>query len=127
MVYRAEELRPGFASGIGHDSRQKWSKAHILTSGDAAPSAARYSSAVGQPPLKIDLSQLPNDAVVNDIVYVPLETELLAAAKARKLRVAGGLGMLLHQAVPGFEHWFGKRPVVTQALRAAVQKSIAEG
>jgi shikimate dehydrogenase len=81
----------------------------------------------GQPPLKIDLSPLPNDAVVNDIVYVPLETELLAAAKARKLRVAGGLGMLLHQAVPGFEHWFGKRPVVTPGLRAAVQKSIAEG
>jgi shikimate dehydrogenase len=81
----------------------------------------------GQPLLKIDLSPLPNDAVVNDIVYVPLETELLAAARARKLRVAGGLGMLLHQAVPGFEHWFGKRPVVTPALRAAVQKSITEG
>ena len=81
----------------------------------------------GQPPLKIDLSPLPNDAVVNDIVYVPIETELLVAAKARKLRVAGGLGMLLHQAVPGFEHWFGKRPVVTPGLRAAVQKSIAEG
>jgi shikimate dehydrogenase len=81
----------------------------------------------GQPPLKIDLSPLPNDAVVNDIVYVPLETELLAAARARKLRVAGGLGMLLHQAVPGFEHWFGKRPHVTPALRAAVQKSITEG
>ena len=81
----------------------------------------------GQPPLKIDLAPLPPDAVVNDIVYVPIETELLAAAKARKLRVAGGLGMLLHQAVPGFEHWFGKRPRVTPALRAAVQKSIAEG
>ena len=81
----------------------------------------------GQPPLKVDLSALPNDAVVNDIVYVPPETELLAAAKARKLRAAGGLGMLLQQAVPGFEHWFGKRPQVTPALRAAVQKSIAEG
>ena len=81
----------------------------------------------GQPPLKIDLAPLPNDAVVNDIVYVPLETELLAAARARKLRVAGGLGMLLHQAVPGFEHWFGKRPKVTPALRAAVERTIAEG
>ncbi len=81
----------------------------------------------GQPPLKIDLSPLPGDAVVNDIVYVPMETELLAAARARGLRVVGGLGMLLHQAVPGFERWFGTRPRVTPALRAAVQKSINEG
>jgi shikimate dehydrogenase len=82
---------------------------------------------VGQPPLKIDLAPLPKDAVVNDIVYVPSVTELIAAARTRKLRVAGGLGMLLHQAVPGFEHWFGKRPTVTKALRAAVQKSIDGG
>ena len=81
----------------------------------------------GQPPLKIDLAPLPKDAVVNDIVYVPLETELLAAAKARGLRAAGGLGMLLHQAAPGFEHWFGRRPKVTPALRAAVERTIAEG
>jgi shikimate dehydrogenase len=78
----------------------------------------------GQPPLKIDLTPLPEDAVVNDIVYVPMVTGLIAAAKARNLRVAGGLGMLLHQAVPGFEHWFGTRPQVTPELRAAVQKSI---
>ena len=81
----------------------------------------------GQPPLKIDLAPLPADAVVNDIVYVPMETGLIAAAKARGLRVAGGLGMLLHQAVPGFAHWFGARPTVTPELRAAVQKSIREG
>ena len=80
----------------------------------------------GQPPLKIDLAPLSEGAVVNDIVYVPLETELLATARARGLRVAGGLGMLLHQAVPGFERWFGTRPQVSPALRAAVQKSIAE-
>jgi shikimate dehydrogenase len=81
----------------------------------------------GQPPLKIDLAPMPQDAVVNDIVYVPLETPLLAAAADRGLRTAGGLGMLLHQAVPGFEHWFGARPEVTPELRAAVQASIAEG
>ncbi len=78
----------------------------------------------GQPPLTIDLAPLPRDAVVNDIVYVPSVTELIASARSRKLRVVGGLGMLLHQAVPGFEHWFGQRPSVTPALRAAVQKSI---
>ncbi|MEJ0011352.1 MAG: shikimate dehydrogenase [Bauldia sp.] len=81
----------------------------------------------GQPPLKIDLAPLPNDAVVNDIVYVPSVTELIANARSRKLRTVGGLGMLLHQAVPGFEHWFGQRPEVTPALRAAVQKSIDGG
>jgi shikimate dehydrogenase len=58
---------------------------------------------------------------------VPAETGLIAAARGRGLRVAGGLGMLLHQAVPGFERWFGKRPTVTPALRAAVETSIREG
>jgi shikimate dehydrogenase len=81
----------------------------------------------GQPPLRVDLAPLSKDAVVNDIVYVPMETQLLADARARSLRTAAGLGMLLHQAVPGFERWFGKRPTVTAELRAAVQKSIAEG
>ena len=63
----------------------------------------------GQPPLDIDLAALPADAVVDDIVYVPLETPLLAAAGARGLPV-DGLGMLLHQAVPGFARWFGVTP-----------------
>jgi shikimate dehydrogenase len=81
----------------------------------------------GQPPLKIDLSPMPAEAVVNDIVYVPLVTPLLAQAAEYGLRPAGGLGMLLHQAVPGFERWFGVRPTVGPALRAAVQASIAEG
>ena len=70
----------------------------------------------GQPLLEIDLSALPSTAVVADLVYVPLETDLLKAAKARGLRTVGGLGMLLHQAVPGFELWFGHRPEVTQEL-----------
>ncbi len=74
----------------------------------------------GQPPLEIDLAPLPADALVTDIVYAPLETPLLAAAKARGLRTVDGLGMLLHQAVPGFERWFGVRPVVTPELRAAI-------
>ncbi len=78
----------------------------------------------GQPPLTLDVSLLPADAVVNDLIYVPLETPLLAAARASGRRAAGGLGMLLEQAVPGFEHWFGKRPAVTPALRDAVLKSI---
>ncbi|MGA9442671.1 MAG: shikimate dehydrogenase, partial [Methyloceanibacter sp.] len=71
----------------------------------------------GQPPLDIMVGALPAAAVVTDIVYVPLETPLLAAARARRLTAVDGLGMLLHQAVPGFERWFGVRPEVTPALR----------
>jgi shikimate dehydrogenase len=74
----------------------------------------------GQPPLDIDLSPVRKTAIVNDLVYVPLETPLLAAARARGLAAVDGLGMLLHQAAPGFEKWFGARPTVTPALRAAV-------
>jgi shikimate dehydrogenase len=71
----------------------------------------------GQEALDIDLASLPREAVVSDIVYVPLETPLLAAARGRGHPVVDGLGMLLHQAVPGFEAWFGRRPEVTPALR----------
>jgi shikimate dehydrogenase len=72
----------------------------------------------GQPPLEIDLGPLPKDAAVCDIVYRPLETGLLRAARSRGLKAIDGLGMLLHQAVPGFAAWFGVAPKVTPALRA---------
>lgn len=78
----------------------------------------------GHPPLAIDLAPLPDDAVVADIVYVPLETPLLAAARARGLQAVDGLGMLLHQARPGFEAWFGTAPVVDDALRQVVAGDI---
>jgi len=64
--------------------------------------------------------------VVADLVYVPLKTELLAAAQARGLRCADGLGMLLHQAVRGFELWFGQRPHVTPELRALVEADLTK-
>ena len=71
----------------------------------------------GHGPLEIALDALPQAALVNDIVYQPLEPDLLARAKARGNPVVDGIGMLLHQAVPGFEAWFGVRPGVTEALR----------
>jgi len=74
----------------------------------------------GQPPLPVDLSALPRSAVVNDLVYAPLETAFLAAARARGNPVVDGLGMLLHQGRPGFQAWFGVDPEVTPALREAV-------
>ena len=72
----------------------------------------------GQPPLEIELKNLKKTAAVCDIVYVPLETDLLRQARERDHAVVDGLGMLLHQAVPGFERWFGVRPEVTKELRA---------
>jgi shikimate dehydrogenase len=74
----------------------------------------------GQAPLDLNLAALPARATVTDIVYAPLETALLKAAHARGNPVADGLGMLLHQAVPGFERWFGVRPAVTPELRALI-------
>ena len=78
----------------------------------------------GQPGLEVDLAPLAASAVVADIVYVPLETRLLAAARARGLVAVDGLGMLLHQARPGFEAWFGVAPQVGQALRDVVAADI---
>jgi shikimate dehydrogenase len=74
----------------------------------------------GQPPLPTDLSRAPENAIISDVVYVPLRTPLLAAAEARGLRIVDGLGMLLHQAVPGFERWFGVKPTVTPKLRTLI-------
>ncbi|HZB63349.1 MAG TPA: shikimate dehydrogenase [Microvirga sp.] len=82
---------------------------------------------VGQPPLLLDLDGAPADAVVADIVYVPLKTPLLAAAEARGMRIVDGLGMLLHQAAPGFERWFGVAPEVTPELRALIVADIEGG
>ncbi len=74
----------------------------------------------GQPPLDFSLEGLPRDAVVTDIVYSPLETDLLRRARQRGNRVVDGLGMLLHQARPAFEAFFGKDPEVTERLRRHV-------
>jgi shikimate dehydrogenase len=75
---------------------------------------------LGHPALEVDLGSAPAGMAVADIVYVPLETPLLAAARARGLRPVEGLGMLLHQAVAGFAAWFGVTPVVDEELRRFV-------
>lgn len=80
--------------------------------------------ATGQPSLDIDLEPLRPEAVVCDINYVPLKTPLLRAAERRGHRVADGLGMLMHQAVPGFARWFGSIPRVTPELRALLEADI---
>jgi len=79
---------------------------------------------VGEAPLDLALDALPVSALVTDIVYVPLETPLLAAARARGNRVVDGLGMLLHQARPAFEAWFGIDPKVMPQLRALIEATL---
>lgn len=98
----------------GFDELWRW-----LTEADVLVNATSLGMA-GKDRLDIHLGELPEAAVVTDLVYVPLETDLLAQARARGNRVVDGLGMLLHQAVPGFRRWFGVRPEVTAKLRALV-------
>ena len=78
----------------------------------------------GQPPLDLSLDRLPKSALVCDIVYSPLETSLLGAARKRGNPVVNGLGMLLHQAQPAFKAWFGVLPEVTPELRRLLEATI---
>jgi shikimate dehydrogenase len=95
--------------------------------GDAALAVNSTSAGMGSnPPLDIDLGVLPKGAAVCDIVYSPLETALLKDAAARGHRTIDGLGMLMHQAVPSFEAFFGVRPKVTQGLRDALVKVLRD-
>jgi shikimate dehydrogenase len=104
--------------------------AHPLESADALLSDASLlvnttsAGMHGESDIAIDPDRLPDHALVTDIVYVPLETPLLAAARRRALTTVEGLGMLLHQAVPGFERWFGVRPEVTPELRDIIVADI---
>ncbi|MER8427624.1 shikimate dehydrogenase [Mesorhizobium sp. M1403] len=114
---RAQELRDRFGAGVS---------AHgMAAAGELLEDAGLLvnTSALGMhgnEGLSADPGRLPDRAIVTDIVYVPLETPLLAAASARGLKTVDGLGMLLHQAVPGFERWFGTRPQVTAELRQMI-------
>jgi len=118
---RAEVLARAFGPAV---ELVEWKDRNRALAGCGLLVNATSLGMTGKQRLEIDLAALPNDAVVADIVYSPLETELLAAARARGNRVVDGLGMLLHQAVPGFERWFGVRPEVTPELRAHVAASL---
>ena len=120
---RAEELRHRFGAGVS---------AHAMAAADELLGDAGLlvnTTALGMhgnETLSADPTRLPDHAIVTDIVYVPLETPLLAAARARGLRTVDGLGMLLHQAAPGFERWFGIRPRVTAELRSLVVADLVQ-
>ena len=114
---RAEELKHRFGAGVSAHAMEATDE--LL--GDAGLLVNTTALGMhGNETLSADPTRLPDHAIVTDIVYVPLETPLLAAARARGLRTVDGLGMLLHQAVPGFERWFGKRPQVTAELRSLI-------
>jgi shikimate dehydrogenase len=118
---RAEALAGGFAPTVGVID---WEGRNQALAGCGLLVNATSLGMTGKEPLDIDLAALPSDAVVADIVYSPLATPLLAAARARGKQPVGGLGMLLYQAVPGFERWFGVRPEVTAELRAHVAATL---
>jgi shikimate dehydrogenase len=125
LANRTEERAKALAKGFGpRVSVIYWEDRNRALGGCGLLVNATSLGMTRKPPLDIDLSALPADAIVADIVYSPLETPLLAAAKAKGNRTVDGLGMLLHQAVPGFERWFGLRPEVTPDLRAHVAASL---
>lgn len=120
-VGRAEDLAfdlggPILCGALGEFDRHAGEAALVVNASQVGMDGTRFE--------RLDLGLLPPDALVTDVVYTPLETPLLADARARGLRTVDGLGMLLHQAVPGFEVWFGKRPEVTPELRALVEASL---
>ena len=119
---RAEELVAKLGPGV---RAAGWSELEMWLRETAILVNATSLGMKGQPPLEVELGTLRDNAIVHDLVYAPLETELLKAARTRGLRTADGLGMLLHQAVPGFEKWFGQRPSVTAKLRQLVVADLA--
>lgn len=118
---RAEELAADFGTGV---EARRWEEAAALVAASDLIVNTTSLGMQGQPPLDLDLAGLRPGTIVDDIVYVPLETTLLAQARARGGVPVDGLGMLLHQAIPGFERWFGVRPQVTPALRALLEADI---
>jgi shikimate dehydrogenase len=118
---RAQALRQRFGSSV---DVAHWEEAGALLGGAGLLVNTTSLGMNHQPPLTLDVGLLPAGAVVADLVYVPLVTPLLVAARARGLATADGLGMLLHQAVRGFSLWFGVKPAVTPELRALVEADL---
>ena len=114
---RAEALRQEFGTKI---EVVDWVQAGNMLETAATVVNTSSLGMEGAPTMRIPLDGLQKSAVVTDLVYTPLDTELLKHARSVGCRTVDGLGMLLHQAVPGFERWFGKRPEVDEALRKSV-------
>lgn len=118
---RAEELAKEFGSVI---TAYPWEERHAVLDGASLLVNTTSQGMVGQGALDLDLAKLPTSALVSDIVYIPLETELLTKARSRGNKTVNGLGMLLHQGPLAWGKWFGFEPAVTPELRALLEKNI---
>ena len=121
---RAQEVASALAGLGGTISAHAWAQRHALLAGAALVVNTTSQGMVGQGVLEIDLALLPKGAIAADIVYVPLETPFLAAARARGNPTVDGLGMLLQQGPLAWKSWFGIEPEVTDELRALVERSL---
>lgn len=118
---RAETLQAEFGGPV---TVLDWEARHEALAGAALLVNTTNQGMTGQPPLDLHLGALPAAALACDIIYNPLETPLLAAARAHGCKTVNGLGMLLHQARPAFEAWWGVLPEITPELRASVEATI---
>jgi len=125
LVNRSIDRARGIADEFGGPLRAlPWEQRHDALEDSAMLVNTTSLGMVGQPALDIKLDRLPVSALAVDIVYIPLETAFLAAARKRGNRTVNGLGMLLHQGRPAWKAWFGIEPEVTPELRAMVEKTI---
>jgi len=118
---RAQKLAEDFGGPI---AVLPWERRHDALDGCAMLVNATSQGMIGQAALDLRLDKLPKTALVNDIIYIPRETPLIAAARERGNRTVTGLGMLLHQGIPAWKAWFGIEPKVTQALRAKIEATL---
>jgi shikimate dehydrogenase len=125
LVNRTLSRAQALATDFGGPIRVlPWEERHAALEGAAMLVNATSQGMIGQAPLDLRLDKLPTTALVNDIIYIPRETPLLVAARARGNRTVTGLGMLLHQGVPAWKAWFGIEPKVTAELRAKIEATL---
>ncbi len=125
LVNRTEAHATGIAADFGGPIKvYPWTERHDLLEGAAMVVNATSQGMVGNPPLDIRLDKLPAHALAADIIYIPLETPFLAAARQRGNPTVNGLGMLMHQVRPAWKAWFGIDPELKPELRALVEKTI---
>ena len=119
---RAEQIADIFKSE--NIQVRPWSERHSLVADSDLIVNTTNQGMTGQTPLELSLDSAKSDAIVADIIYVPLETSLIAEAKLRGLRTVGGLGMLLHQSRPAWKLWFGIDPEISEHLRSIMERDI---
>ena len=125
LVNRTQKKAEEIAAFLADDRMRivPWEGRHDAVAGCGLIANTTSLGMLDGPPLDLSLSSAPDDCIVYDIVYKPLETPLLAAAARRDLLTVDGLGMLMHQAVPGFRKWFGGEAVVEEDLKTVVRKA----